>query len=195
MSAGEAASVLAFETLERELAAVGASETLLAWVARAAQDEREHARIAAEFAREAGSEPDAVIDHRKRAPRGAFEIALENAEVGCVDETFGALLATWQMTHARDARVREFFRRIARDESDHAALAWEMADALDSVLTNEQRAIVERRRAEALRALTARSYAPPAAWISELGVAEPEVFAALAEGFARSVERSSATNA
>ncbi len=55
---------------------------------------------------------------------------------GCVGETFGALLATWQAERAGDARVRRTMRAFARDETRHAALAWEIliwgAERLDA---------------------------------------------------------------
>ena len=47
-------------------------------------------------------------------------IAIENAVEGCVRESFGALLATWQAKTAGDARVRAAMKRIARDETRHA---------------------------------------------------------------------------
>src|SRR6185436_17624372 len=48
----------------------------------------------------------------------------ENAIEGCVRETFGALVATWQAANARDPRIARALRVIARDETRHASLAW-----------------------------------------------------------------------
>jgi hypothetical protein len=73
-------------------------------------------------------------------------IAIENAVEGCVRETFGALLATYQAEAATSPIVRETFSRIAKDETRHAALAWRVADWLDARLSGEARARVEAAR-------------------------------------------------
>ena len=67
--------------------------------------------------------PSGVARTRSRAPRRPVEIARENAEEGCVRETFGALLAAHQAAYACDPEVREVMTRIAGDELRHAALA------------------------------------------------------------------------
>lgn len=50
-------------------------------------------------------------------------IATENAVQGCVRETWAALEATHQATHARVADLRATMVRIATDETRHAELA------------------------------------------------------------------------
>ncbi len=64
----------------------------------------------------------------REAPRtrSVFEIALDNAREGCVRETFGALLGWALAGRARDAKVRDFYSRIARDETRHASLSWRL---------------------------------------------------------------------
>ena len=47
-------------------------------------------------------------------------VAIENAVEGCVRETFGALIASWQAEHARDPGIKRLMRSIARDETRHA---------------------------------------------------------------------------
>jgi hypothetical protein len=54
------------------------------------------------------------------------EMIEDDAVAGCVDETFAALLATWQASHATDPHVRRAMTAIAADETRHAALAWEV---------------------------------------------------------------------
>jgi hypothetical protein len=49
---------------------------------------------------------------------------MENAIEGCVRETFGALVATWQARAAGDRTALRALAGIARDETRHAELAW-----------------------------------------------------------------------
>ncbi|HWZ87964.1 MAG TPA: hypothetical protein VNW92_03915 [Polyangiaceae bacterium] len=77
-------------------------------------------------------------------------MALENAVEGCVRETYGALVATWQAQVARDPVVRAAMKRIARDETRHAALSWSVGSWLETRLDTEARCRVERaKQAEA----------------------------------------------
>ncbi len=85
--------------------------------------------------------------------RPLAEIALENAVEGCVRETFGALLAEWQAAHARDPRVRATMRRVARDETRHAALGWRIFDWAQARLGAADRARVERAMVRAVTEL------------------------------------------
>lgn len=80
-------------------------------------------------------------------------MAIENAVEGCVRETFGALVATWQAAHATDAGVRAAMKRIAADETRHAALAWAIDRWMDGRLDATARARVERSRRAAVRTL------------------------------------------
>jgi hypothetical protein len=121
----EAASVHAFRILAAELRALGAPERLVQAARHAAADEIRHARATARLARRFGAEPlDARVEPRALRPLG--EVALENAIEGCVRETWGALLATWQAEAAEDPGVRATMAAIAPDETRHAELAWEI---------------------------------------------------------------------
>ena len=75
-------------------------------------------------------------------PRTIEAIALENAVEGCVRETFGAVVATYQAEHARDPDVARELGRIARDEARHAALGWAIARWFDARLDDDARARV-----------------------------------------------------
>ena len=101
--------------------------------------------------------------------RSIEEQATENAVEGCVFETFGALLAQWQATHAVDLGVRASLARLARDETRHAALAWTMAAWLEARLTPEARLRVREARARARRELLARLSIAPARALRERG--------------------------
>lgn len=126
----EAAAVLAFERLERELAQHGAPAELIESARQSAEDERRHAML---FRREAVRLAEALgvpIDagstdlEQSFAERSLFEMLVENAHEGCANETYAALVATHQAEHARDGRLGAMFASIAADERDHAILAY-----------------------------------------------------------------------
>lgn len=145
----EAASVVAFRVLERELSELGAPRRLLRGVRRAARDEVRHARATRSLARRYGGAARPV----RTTPtprRSLLDIALDNATEGCVRETFGALAATYQADAATDLQVRATMRRIAHEEASHAALSWQIADWLAPRLRPAERQKV----ADAMRAAT-----------------------------------------
>ena len=142
MAALEAASVGAFRVLARELEAHGAPQRLCLAARRAAADEIRHACIMRALARRRGAIAPKVRMSR-RAQRSLLQIAVENCVEGCVRETFGALVATWQARQARDPELRRAMRVIARDEVRHAALAHRIAVWLERQLDAEQRAVVD----------------------------------------------------
>ncbi|MBN9165436.1 MAG: hypothetical protein BGO98_18480 [Myxococcales bacterium 68-20] len=150
----EAVSVLAFRRLARELRAHGAPADLIARARSAAKDEVRHARSTRRLARRYGG----AVKSSKVGDLGVRSldaIAEENAREGCVRETFGALVATVQAARALDPVVREEMEIIARDETEHAALAWDVADWLDDALDDDARARVRRARTEATLDLAA----------------------------------------
>jgi hypothetical protein len=145
----EAASVVAFRHLARELTAHGAEPDLIAAARAAARDELRHARTTARLAASLGAAPERPCI----APmpvRDLETIALENAREGCVRETFGALEGRWQSLHARDPELRRAYRRIAHDELRHAALAWSVARWIERRLTRPAQQRVEAARRAAL---------------------------------------------
>jgi hypothetical protein len=157
----EAASVLAFERLARELSAHGAPTALVEEARRAAADERRHARDTARLARVRGAQ----VPKLPRLPcpvRSLRAMALDNATEGCVRETFGALVATWQAAHARDGDIARAMDVIALDETRHAALSWSVAAWLDGVLSDDDRAAVAAARAEAIEHLLSELTEPVA---------------------------------
>ncbi len=168
----EAASVRSFRRLRDELRAHGAPRSLLRACSRAARDESRHARALGSLARRHGAQ---VPPNREalRIPRSVEAIAIENAREGCVFETFGALLATWQSARVRSPVVRGVMRRLARDEARHASLAWDMARWLDARLDRAARTRVrnERRRASVILVESLR--AAPAHELVESGLLPP----------------------
>lgn len=122
----EAASVIAFRRLGQELELLGAPRAFVRSAARARRDEIRHARVTRGLALRFGGQPRSPRI-RKIAPRPLEVVAFENAVEGCVRETYGALVATWQASHASDPSIASEMTRIAKDETRHAALAWEIA--------------------------------------------------------------------
>ena len=118
----EAASVVSFERLARELAHHGAPHELVALSLEARADEVRHAHIIGSLAARRGAALTAP-EVAEIPIRELFAIALKNAVEGCVRETFGALLGGYQAEHAEDSELRACMRRIAADEARHAALA------------------------------------------------------------------------
>jgi hypothetical protein len=150
----EAASVPAFRRLARELRAHGAPAELVARAETAARDEVRHARATKRLAMRFGG----AVSWPKigNLPvRSLAVIAEENAREGCVRETFGALVATVQAARAFDPEVRREMEIIAREETEHAALAWDAAEWLDRLLDDDARARVIRARAGAIAELHA----------------------------------------
>jgi hypothetical protein len=137
----EAASVHAFKILRDELRHHGAPRSLIRAAERAARDERRHARAAGALARRYGTRAAAVYVP-KRAVRSIEAIAVENAAAGCVQETYGALVATYQAQAAEDPVVRAAMMRIARDETRHASLSWKVMSWLNGRLDTQARARV-----------------------------------------------------
>src|SRR6185437_16880911 len=141
MAFDEAASVHAFGRLRAELAVLDAPPALQHAAARAMRDETRHARAMARHAHARGAEVP-----RPRVRRGTVRtlesIARENAVEGCVNETFGALLAAFQAEHAPSPSLRRTFARIAADEARHAALSWAVARWAEPRLDTRARARV-----------------------------------------------------
>jgi hypothetical protein len=121
----EAVSVPAFQRLERELAAHRAPRSLVRAARQAARDEVKHTRMMRALARHFGVVPE--IPSIGTLPiRSLDAIAIENAVEGCVGETLGAIVATAQAEHATDVRIRRAMAIIAKDETEHAILAWQV---------------------------------------------------------------------
>jgi hypothetical protein len=150
----EAASVPAFRRLARELEALGAPPALPRAARRAAGDEIRHRRITRAMAARHGV--------RARTPRpgsmevrSLFDVARENAVEGCVGETYGAAVAAWQARTAGDPLVRALMAEIARDEAEHAALAWAVDQWAVTGLAPDERRMIDHARREAGATLAA----------------------------------------
>lgn len=150
----EAASVIAFERMAAELGAHGAPEGLVARALAAAEDERRHARaIGALAAERAATVPEVVAG--AFLPRSLLAMAVENRREGCVRETYGALLAHYQARASGSPDVRRAMTAIAQEETEHAALSWDLDAWLVARLDEAELAVVRVAEREALRDLAA----------------------------------------
>jgi hypothetical protein len=148
----EAAAVHAFRALGRDLAAHGAPPSLVHAAREAERDEVRHTRMVRRAARRFDREPERP---RVDPPEGQSlaEIAMENAVEGCVRETFGALVASFQAARAGDPEIKRLMRSIAADETRHAALSWTIARWAAPKLDDDARARIAAKQREALDAL------------------------------------------
>jgi len=186
----EAASIDAFEIVAKELEAFGAPADLVARARVAARQERRHARVVGALAVRRGSSPRApfhVRGHVTPRSRDLRAFAIENAVEGCVRETYGAALATFQAARANASDVREAMTTIAEDESSHASLSFAIDAWLATHLGADERREVEAARARAIDALAEHlETAPRRAFDAELGMPSREearaMFSALRGG-------------
>ena len=151
----EAASVIAFLALARELRSHGAPPEFIARCRAAAMDEVRHARsmtrlAAAHSIRPVSPHFDAVVEREFEA------IAIENAIEGCVNETWAALEATYQARCAGDRAIRRAMQRIAKEETRHARLSWDLDAWAWSRLSHPARRRVALARDEAFASLAKR---------------------------------------
>jgi hypothetical protein len=107
-----------------------------------------------------------------------LDLAIDNAAIGCVRETYGAMAMWHQAIHAEDVEQRETFRRIAEQETRHATLAWRIHAWATERLDDDARAEVVRARTRALTKLTRSLRADPSPEL--LAVGKPAANVALA---------------
>jgi hypothetical protein len=121
----EAAAVLAFQHVARELCAYRAPARLIADTQRAIRDELCHARLMGRLALKLGGEPEPPALEALPV-RPLPQAALDNAVEGSLRETFGALVGTYQSMRAASPGVRRLLNDVAADERRHAALSWRL---------------------------------------------------------------------
>lgn len=148
----EAASVHAFTQLARELDVHGAPADLVDAALRAAEEEIQHAHDMNDLVAAYGGTPQ-VVAAQPTAVRSLVDIALENVVEGCVRETYGALVAWHQATHAQDAALRVTMSRIAQEETGHARLSFAVDRWLQSRLTDADWQRTRRAKQQAIEQL------------------------------------------
>ena len=145
----EAAAVVAFEQLAVELRRHGAPRHFVASALRSRNDEARHAVSTERIARRYGGTRGSV--HVDATPaRALADVAADNAAEGCIRETYGALVATVQARRAADPVVRSALATIARDETRHAALSWDLHEWAHARMKPAERRRLRRSQHEAL---------------------------------------------
>jgi rubrerythrin len=150
-AANEAASVHSFRALAQELAET-CSAQLVASLRRAARQEVGHARLLAGLAGRRGHRRPRRFFHSMRQ-RSLLEIAVENAQQGCVNETLAGLIAAHQAQHALDTEIRKAFTVIAREEAEHADTAWALHLELRRSLSPSDRIVLDESLMNAIETL------------------------------------------
>lgn len=102
---------------------------------------------------------------------------------GCVSETWAALLAHHQAARAHEPSVRSAFTEIARDETRHAQLAWDLHEWFLSQLAPAQQSLVLAAHARAIAELPAQAQAQAQAAPPAFGVPAPALAVRLAKHF------------
>jgi hypothetical protein len=180
----EEVAVFAFAELARELAHHGAPAELIERAERSRRDEIRHGRIMRALAdRFGGDAPEPRVT--EQPPRSLEELARDNAVEGCVRETFGALVGMWQGRFARDRGVRAAMRRVAVDETSHAALSWDIDRWARSRLDAEANARIDAARDDALRELVHESPEDDEDLVRWAGLPSPNAHRELARRFVR----------
>ena len=178
----EAAAIVAFDELASSLRQFGAPADLIARAQVAKADEVRHAAVMSAHAMHYGwdvSLPATV--ERAAAPSYAslFDLALHNAREGCINETYGAMVAMHQAQNAHDAELRSSLAQIADDEVSHAQWSHDVDAWLQSQLSSEQQQAVAAAKASALVELAALAHAPISAAQLRAGVPSAQVSAQL----------------
>lgn len=147
----EAASIVAFAELSARLVAWGAPQELADRCRVAADEETRHAALLGALAVRAG----AVVPRPVQRPgdTSRLSVALHNAVEGCVVEAWAAVQAAWFSRQADDPALRAAYASIARDEAEHAQLAWDLHTWLMSQLPEDERAQVQEAQRAALAEL------------------------------------------
>jgi hypothetical protein len=108
------------------------------------------------------------------------QLAHANATEGCVRETWGAMVATWQGRVAIDPQVRAVMQQIAIEETKHATISRAIDRWAMRRLDAAARARVDAARSEAFVMLAASvTEEVPAALVEVAGLPRAEVAATL----------------
>lgn len=154
MAAMETAAITAFRYLSRELEAYGAPAELIARARLAVAEEIRHAEIAGLLSAAYDVDvPKVSVDDF--VLRSLYEIALENAVEGCVNETFAAACGLWQSEHAQLDVFREVIAHISAEETGHASLSWDIHAWVMPQLTEAQQTQIIAAQTEAVAKLMA----------------------------------------
>ncbi len=152
MAMMEKAAITAFQYLVRELEAYEAPQELIELARKAIAEEARHTKMASNLSKGYNTEiPEFIVNEFQL--RSLFEIALENAVEGCVNESFAATCGLWQHAHAEHDVFREVIGHITEEEIGHGALSWSIHEWIMPQLTEAQQAHVLQAQAKAFDTL------------------------------------------
>lgn len=124
----EHSSIAGFARVVLDLVACGAPADLVVRAQQAGIDESVHARLCFELASAYAGRPvgpgPVPLGPSAGVRDSLVRLAVSTAVEGCVGETVGAHVAAVLRDRATDPAVRALLDRVAREEAEHAALAW-----------------------------------------------------------------------
>jgi hypothetical protein len=180
IAAAEAASVVAFLDLSRDLAAHRAPTSLVRWAHTCAREEAVHARFFAELARARGERVHLRLPRGPRETPSLEALARENAVDGLATELVGAARLAHQARRASTRLLRARLGRVAREEAGHARFSFALHGYLAGQLTPHTRRQIDlARRAHLDELARDASHEPPAYERATLGVPSAEASVAL----------------
>jgi hypothetical protein len=104
-------------------------------------------------------------------PRTLEAMAKENAAEGCVRETFGALVASWQARAASNRHFAASMSAVAADETRHAELSWAVDAFCQTRLDAAAAKRVRQARRDAVDELAVEiAQSPPAILVEYVGL-------------------------
>jgi len=145
----EALSIFSFAELYVFLKQIDAPHSVQERCVKAMQEERSHTEMSLKIARRYDQEIEPIIAIPQKVKRSFFEVVYHNAMVGCIQETWAALLDTYQARHTR--YHQNVHGKIAKDEQEHAQLAWDLHRWCMAQLSIEEQRSVRSAMREKLR--------------------------------------------
>ena len=190
----EHASIASFSKFALELLAVGAPPTLLVGAHRAGLDEIDHARMSFKVASLCAGQPLGPGPLPISAQSITQSLSLHASAVaaaldGCLNETIAALEAGAAADSTNHEALKLVLEEIARDEQNHAELAWEYVAWAIATGGRSVRDAIKAAAEEAMNALEAEPSPVPGATPSGWGILEPRVRHQLRVHSSRSVLR------
>lgn len=130
-AAAEHASIAAFARFNLELLSLGAPSDLVLQASQAMVDETRHAQaaytLASRFMGHAVGPNTLPVADALAATPNLRDIFLDVVREGCIAETVAAAEAARARDLTTDDAIRDVLAMIARDETNHASLAWNFA--------------------------------------------------------------------
>lgn len=178
----EAASVLGFEELARVLERERAPVRLVRWARRSAREEQKHARMMSVQASRRGRKPRSVRALPVRR-RSLYHFAKDNLIEGCIVEAHAALALVWSSEHA-PPDLRAVFASIAKDETAHAGLAFEIHAWILRKLDVRQRRLLRTAAVRAFQRLREATAIEPSNELVSIGVPPAKIARAFVDRLA-----------